>query len=147
MNEAAEGNFADNGFKKQTWHAIQQEFHATAGFKYDKQQLHSHYAVLKRKYNVYKAFADNSDFGVDPNNGCPTADDDVWSAYLKVHPDASELRGRPFVYFDDLDSIFTGKVATGKYSKSSFMTPRAADPRLKRHRDSFGDESLPKRDK
>ena len=50
------------------------------------------------------------------------------------------------MYFDDLDSIFSGKVATGKYSKSSFMTPPAANPRLKRQRDSSGDESLPKRD-
>ena len=82
-------NFVVNGFKKQSWHAIQQEFHATAGFKYNKQQLHSHYAVLKRKYNVYKALVDNSGFGVDPNNGDPTAADDVWSAYLKailMHP-------------------------------------------------------------
>lgn len=146
MNEAAKGNFVDNGFKKQSWHAIQQEFHATAGFKYDKQQLHSHYAVLKKKYNVYKALVDNSGFGVDPNNGGPTAADDVWSAYLKAHPDASEFRGRPFLHFDDLDSIFTGKVATGKYSKSSFMTPPAVNPRLKRLRDSSVDESLPKRD-
>ena len=146
MNEAAKGNFVDNGFKKQSWHAIQQEFHATAGFKYDKQQLDSHYAVLKRKYNVYKALVDNSGLGVDPNNGGPTAADDVWSAYLKAHSDASEFRGRPFAYFDDLDSIFTWKVATGKYSKSSFTTPPAVNPRLKRQRDSSGDESLPRRD-
>ena len=115
MNEAAKGSFVDNGFKKQSWHAIQQEFHSTVGFKYDKQQLHSHYGVLKKKYNIYKALVDNSGFGIDPNNGGPTAADDVWSAYLEAHPDASEFRGRPFVYFDDLDSIFTGKVATGKY--------------------------------
>jgi hypothetical protein len=60
---------------------------------------------------------------------------------LKAHPDASEFRGKPFVLFDDLDSIFTGKVATGKYSKSSMTPSPAAIPRERRQRDSSGDES------
>ena len=79
--------------------------------------------------------------GVDPNIGGPTAADEVWSAYLKAHPDASEFRGKPFVLFGDLDSIFTGKVATGKYSKSSMTPSPVAIPREKRQRDSSGDES------
>lgn len=142
MSEASKGNFVDNGFKKQSWHSIMLEFHATSGCKYDKQQLHSHYGVLKKKYNIYNALINNSGFGVDPNNGGPTAADDVWLAYIKAHPDASEFRGKPFVLFDDLDSIFTGKVATGKYSKSSTMTPSpAAVHREKRQRDSPVDES------
>jgi Myb/SANT-like DNA-binding domain len=141
MNEAAKGTFVDNGFKKQSWHSIMLEFIVTSGCKYDKQQLHSHYGVLKKKYNIYNALINNSGFGVDPNNGGPTAADEVWSAYLKAHPDASEFRGKPFVLFEDLDSIFTGKVATGKYSKSSMTPSPAAIPREKRQRDSSGDES------
>lgn len=73
--------------------------------------------MLKKKYNIYKALVDNSGSGVDPNNGGPTAANDVWAAYLKAHPDAAEFRGKPFLLFDDLDTIFTGKVASGQYSK------------------------------
>ena len=44
--------------------------------------------------------------------------------------------------YDDLDSIFTGKVATGKYSKWSTTTPSpAVTQKEKRQRDSSGDES------
>jgi Myb/SANT-like DNA-binding domain len=134
MNEAAKGTFVDNGFKKQSWHSTMLEFISTSGCKYDKQQLHSHCGVLERKYNIYNALINNSGFG-------PTAADEVWSAYLKAHPDASEFRGKPFVLFDDLDSMFTGKVATGKYSKSSMTPFPAAIPREKRQRGSSGDES------
>lgn len=141
LNEAAKGNFVDNGFKKQSWHAIQAEFRETSKCPYDKQQLHSHYGVLKKKYHIYKALKENSGFGVDPNNGGPTAADDVWLAYLKAHPDASQFRGKPFLYFDDLDSIFTGKVASGKYSKASVTPSPAAFPGGKRPRDMFNDES------
>lgn len=141
MNEASNGNFVDNGFKKQSWQAIQVEFNSTANCKYDKQQLHSHYGVLKKKYNIYKAMVDNSGFGVDPNNGGPTAADEVWQAYLKAHPEALQFRGKPFLLFEDLDSIFTGKVATGKYAKSSLTPSPAVHQREKRQRDSSGDES------
>ena len=141
MNEASKGTFVDNGFKKQSWHSIMLEFISTSGCKYDKQQLHSHYGVLKKKYNIYSALINKSGFGVDPNNGGPTAADDVWFSYLKAHPDAAEFRGKPFALFNDLDSIFTGKVATGKYSKSSMTPSPVAVPREKRQRDSSGDES------
>ena len=60
---------------------------------------------------------------------------------MKAHPDAAEFRDKPFVLFDDLDSIFTGKVATEKYSKSSMTPSPAAIPIEKRQRDSSGYES------
>lgn len=123
VHEAAKGAFVDNGFKKQSWQAIQDEFNSNSGCRYDKSQLHSHYAVLKKKYNIYKALKDNSGFGVDPINGGPTAPGEVWSAYINAHPEAAQFRGKPYVFFEDLDSIFTGKVASGKYAKSSNFTP------------------------
>jgi Myb/SANT-like DNA-binding domain len=60
MNEAARGNFVGNGYKKSSWQAIADEFRLKSGCKYDKSQLHSHYAVLKKKYYIYKALQDDS---------------------------------------------------------------------------------------
>lgn len=142
MNEASKGNFVDNGFKKQSWQAIQNDFNAASGCRYDKQQLHSHYAVLKKKYHIYKALKDNSGFGVDPSSLAPTAPSEVWTAYIKAHPDAAQFRYKPFTLFDDLDSIFTGKVATGKYARSSTATPASAElQNKKRGRENSVDES------
>jgi hypothetical protein len=145
MNEAARGNFVDNGFKKSSWQAIADEFRLKSGCKYDKSQLHSHYAVLKKKYHIYKALQDNSGFGIDPNTGGPTAPAEVWSSYIQAHPDAAQFRYKPFTLFDELDSIFSGKVATGKYAKSSNVTPHPSPMVLnnKRLREDSVDESWP----
>lgn len=141
-NEAARGTFVDNGFKKQSWQAIQDDFRINSGCKYDKQQLHSHYAILKKQYHIYKALKDNSGFGVDPVTGGPTAPPDVWVAYIKAHPDAAKYRHKVFTFFDDLDSIFTGKVASGKYAKASSVTPSPAQSlNFKRAREHLVDES------
>jgi Myb/SANT-like DNA-binding domain len=102
MNEAARGNFVDNSFKKSSWRAIADEFRLKSGCKYDKSQLHSHYAVLKKKYHIYKALQDYSGFGVDPNTGGPTAPVEVSSSYIQAHPDAAQFRYKPFTLFDVL---------------------------------------------
>jgi Myb/SANT-like DNA-binding domain len=96
VNEAAKGNFVDDGFKKQSWHSIMLQFISTSGCKYAKQQLHSQYGVLKKKYNIFNALVKNCGFGVGPNTGGPTTADEVWCSYLKAHPDAAEFRGKPF---------------------------------------------------
>ena len=77
MNEALKGTFVDNGFKKQSWHSIMLEFTSTSGCKYDKQQLHSFCGVLKKKYDISNDLINRSGFGVNTNNGGPTAADDV----------------------------------------------------------------------
>ena len=142
VNEASKGNFVDNGFKKQSWQAIQNEFNSASGCRYDKQQLHSHYAVLKKRYHIYKMLKDNSGFGVDPSSGAPTAPSEVWAAYIKAHPDAAQFRYKAFTPFDDLDSIFTGKVASGKYARSSTATPQSAELQSKKRvRGNSVDES------
>ena len=89
VNEAAKGNLVDNGFKKWSWQSIADEFRTNSVSKYDKSKLHSHYAVLKKKYHIYKALKDNSGFDVDPNTGGPTARGEVWTAYIQAHPDAA----------------------------------------------------------
>jgi hypothetical protein len=138
MNEAARGNFVDNCFKKSSWQAIADDFRLKSDCKYDKSQLHSHYAVLKKKYHIYKALQDNSGFGIDPNTGGPTAPAEVWSSYIQAHPDAAQFRYKSLTLVDELDSIFSGKVATGKYAKSSNVVLNN-----KRLREDSVDESWP----
>ena len=61
----------------------------------------------------------NSEFGWDTLKKIPTAPDDVWTAYLDAHSKASVYRLQTLENFDDLDDIFSGKIATGKYASSS----------------------------
>jgi hypothetical protein len=137
MMNASVDNFADSGFKKATWEIIKKEFLHKTGLKYSKQQLQSQHGVLKKKYIIYKAIMDNSGFGIDPETNGPSAPADVWERYIEAHPAAAAFQYKALPYFDDLDSVFTGKVATGKYAMSS-VTPTAGEK--KRYREIPSDE-------
>ena len=130
-------NFADSGFKKATWLFILKEFNLKSGLVYSKQQLQSQHGVLKKKYTVYKGIMDNSGFGINLKTQGLSAPADVWERYIEAHPAAANFRNKALLYFDDLESIFTGKVATGKYALSS-VTPTGDEK--KRYRDIPSDE-------
>jgi len=44
-------------------------------------------------------------------------------AYIEAHPEAKEFQHKTLPMFDELDAIFTGKVAVGDLATSSFMVP------------------------
>lgn len=70
---------------------------------------------MKGKYQELKAIKNNSGFGWDPVTNLPTAPDEVWEEYIKAHPRAKEFRTKSFPWYDNLDAIFSGNVATGAY--------------------------------
>lgn len=137
MMNASVDNFVDSGFKKATWLVILKEFNLKSGLSYSKQQLQSQHGVLKKKYSIYKGIMDNSGFGINPETLVPSAPADVWEKYIEAHPAAAAFRYKALPHFDDLESIFTGKVATGKYAMSS-VTPTGGEK--KRYRDILSDE-------
>ena len=137
MMNASIDNFVDSGFKKATWLVILKEFNLKSGLAYSKQQLQSQHGVLKKKYTVYKGIMDNSGFGINLETQGPSAPADVWERYIEAHPAAAAFQNKALLYIDDLESIFTGKVATGKYALSS-VTP--TDDKKKRYRDIPSDE-------
>jgi hypothetical protein len=137
MMNASIDNFVDSGFKKATWLVILKEFNLKSGLAYSKQQLQSQHGVLKKKYTIYKGIMDNSGFGINPETLGPSAPADVWERYIEAHPAAAAYQNKALLYFEDLESVFTGKVATGKYAMSS-VTPTGGEK--KRYRDIQSDE-------
>jgi hypothetical protein len=79
--------------------------------------------ALGKKYRVFKALKDNSGFGWDSEKQIPTAPEQVWADYLSSHPDAKEFRTQTLTDFDLLESIFTGKVATGIFAIGTSPVP------------------------
>lgn len=127
VREIEQGTFVDTGFKKAAWKHIVDDLNAASGKEFNKQQCQSYYSVLKSQYVMYSTLLDNSGFGVDPITNGPTAADSVWDAFCKAHPKAIQFRDKPLKSYDELDIIFTGKSATGKYAQSSVpVTPRHA---------------------
>ena len=60
----SQGDFAGNGFKKNQWTAIEEEFKNRSGL-HSWQQLQNCYAELKKKFGVFSILKDNSGFGWD----------------------------------------------------------------------------------
>jgi hypothetical protein len=116
---AKNGNFTDNGFKKKDWSSITSEFESATNLSYDKSSLQSKYSELKKKYNVFKKLKDQSGFGWDEEKQILTADDETWEAYIQVHSEAKAFRKATLPNLELLESLFSGKVATGSYAKSS----------------------------
>ena len=124
VREVESGTFVDTGFKKAAWRHIVDYLNAASGRQFNKQQCQSYYSVLKSQYVMYSTLLENSGFGVDPITNGPTASDSVWDAFCKAHPKAIQFRDKPLKSFEELDCIFSGKSATGKYAQSSVpVTP------------------------
>ncbi|KAJ4847070.1 hypothetical protein Tsubulata_015759 [Turnera subulata] len=71
---------------------------------------------------IYVAMCDlksinGSGFGWDEEKKMFTAPASVWNDYVKSHPDASSLRGKPFLYYDEMSFIYGQDRATGEASK------------------------------
>ena len=112
------GQLADAGaLKPEQMDRITAAFNtAKGGDKYDKKQVTSQISKLKKVYQKLKALVDLSGAGWNSELNVPTmADKD---AYIAAHPDAAPLFDKPFEFYEDLDKLYTGKLATGKYAAS-----------------------------
>ncbi|KAJ4848069.1 hypothetical protein Tsubulata_041262 [Turnera subulata] len=58
-----------------------------------------------------------SGFGWDEEKKMFTAPASVWNDYVKSHLDASRLRGKPFLYYDEMSLIYGQDRATGQAVK------------------------------
>lgn len=59
-----------------------------------------------------------SGFGWDEDKKTVTASDDVWDRYMEAHPKTPNFRKKGVEHYDELQSIFTGTVANGQFSRA-----------------------------
>lgn len=117
--EMGRGTFTDSGFKATSWTKILSDFNIKADVHYTKDQIQTQYSQLKSKYSIFRDMIQNSGFGWDSVAKLPTAPEDVWTKYLESHKDARPYRHKTLMFYDELEEIFAGKCATGKYARSS----------------------------
>ena len=138
VTETERGICVDSGFKKVAWQRIVDDLNEQCRGTYTKQQCQSFYPKLKADWTAYSAIVGNSGFGVDPDTLAPTAPKSVWDLLILAHPLAAQFRNKALKNFAELDIIFNGSGATGKYAKSPF-TP--VTPRHKHGNDLWGKSS------
>ena len=119
LAETAKGTFVDSGFKSDGWNRIMIDYTKKSGCSYTKQQLQSQFASFKAKYRVFTDIKNQSGFGWDDVAKIPTAPPEVWKRYIDAHPKAAEFKDKTLIGYDDLEKLFTGKVATGQFARAS----------------------------
>ncbi|KAH0872546.1 hypothetical protein HID58_069908 [Brassica napus] len=71
--------------------------------------------ILKTKYlGAAELLRFSSGFGWDATTKRFTAPDEVWTEYIKAHPNYKKFRDETFEEFDDLKIIFERNLATGR---------------------------------
>ncbi|XP_050215276.1 uncharacterized protein LOC126666303 [Mercurialis annua] len=103
--------------------------------------IKSRHKYLKKQYHAICEMRGDScsGFGWDSERQCITADDGVFEEWIKVHPNASGIKNKPFPCFDKLCRVFGKDRATGAAAES------AADAveELDKEEQMLGSESMP----
>ncbi|KAL0330188.1 UNVERIFIED_CONTAM: hypothetical protein Sradi_5005500 [Sesamum radiatum] len=113
------GNRIGHTFNKQAWTDMLAVFNAKFGSQYDKDVLKGRYTNLWKLFNDVKNLLGQKGFSWDETRQMVVADDYVWEAYIKIHPEARPYRTKSVLNFDDLCLIYGYTVADGRYSRSS----------------------------
>jgi hypothetical protein len=109
----------DNRIRSTSWTNVTKNFQQISKQPYTSQQLQSQYCSLKKKYSIFLAIKENSEFSWDSNDCMVTASHKVWDAYIDKHPEAKEFRSEPLFCFNELDRIFGGKIPNDRHSIGS----------------------------
>jgi hypothetical protein len=113
------GVYTDTGFKSADWKWIMSEFNDRTRAGFEKSQLQSQYAELKKKFGIVSDLKSNSGFGWDYEKDLPTAPEDVWQRYIAAHAKAAPFRYTSLRNYDELEIVFSGKCATGEWAIST----------------------------
>ncbi|KAK6912481.1 Myb/SANT-like domain, partial [Dillenia turbinata] len=119
LDQMNRGNRLGHTFNKQAWTDMLTMFNAKFESQYDKDVLKSRYTNLWKQFNDIKNLLNQAGFTWDESRQMVIADDYVWDAYIKVHPDARSYKMKAILNFSDLCLIYGYTTADGRYSRSS----------------------------
>ncbi|KAF5815703.1 putative transcription regulator Homeodomain-LIKE family [Helianthus annuus] len=119
LEHMQKGNRVGHTFNKQAWNDMLAVFNAKFGSQYDKDVLKSRYTNLWKQFNDIKSMLGQVGFSWDDARNMVVADDYVWDAYIKAHPDARPYKIKSVQNFSDLCLIYGYTTADGRYSRSS----------------------------
>ncbi|XP_031402942.1 uncharacterized protein LOC116212456 isoform X2 [Punica granatum] len=108
-----------NSFDEQAWDRVVVEFNKLTSLSYDKAELKKQVSLLRKRYRIVKPLYNHGGFGWNYRRKMVDVDDTIWREYIEVHPEIAPYRKWGCPIYEQLCTIFTKPLATGKYAISS----------------------------
>ncbi|XWS58224.1 hypothetical protein CRYUN_Cryun08bG0016300 [Craigia yunnanensis] len=116
LNQALGGNKIGYVFIPEAWTQIVAMFNVKFGCLYDEDALKFQARHLRRKYNDIKILLEQNGFSWDDTREMVVAEDYIWDAYIKAHPNTQSYRNKSVPGYHKLCVIFGQESSNGRCS-------------------------------
>ncbi|KAG2667698.1 hypothetical protein I3760_15G128000 [Carya illinoinensis] len=116
LEQLHRGNKIYGTYNEQAWTWMIASFNQKFGLICDKDVLEDRYLSLMKEYTDVLNLLNHNGFAWDEIDQTVIADDDVWMAYIKEHPDAIAYRDRILDGYSDLGLIYGNDSWNGRTS-------------------------------
>ncbi|KAL0323963.1 UNVERIFIED_CONTAM: hypothetical protein Scaly_2363400 [Sesamum calycinum] len=117
LNQVNRGNRIGPSFITQAWNDMVESFNANFNSHHDREVLKNRYKHFRKLYNDVMILLQHKGFSWDEGREMVTAEDHVWDAYIKAHPDARSYRVKTVPCYHKLCIIYGQDKFDASYSR------------------------------
>ncbi|XP_077248276.1 uncharacterized protein At2g29880-like [Tasmannia lanceolata] len=117
LEQVSEGHKIPNGFKDVAYTAASRAMNSRYGNDMTKEHIKNRVKTLKKKFVAVNTIINTSGFGWDDVNKKIEVTEDVYNAWVAVHPEHKKYFTEKHVLIDDFRHIFGEDYATGGWSR------------------------------
>ncbi|KAK9077866.1 hypothetical protein SSX86_006204 [Deinandra increscens subsp. villosa] len=111
-------NGNNNSYTKEAWTEMLNSFNGKFGPHHTKRVLRHRYKKLFKYYTDIMVLLKQDGFSWDRKQQKVVANDDVWDAYIKAHPQSRSYRAKSVPHYKDLESIFGSAISDKSQSNN-----------------------------